>query len=190
MFGLFKRKDKPLKEMSLKEVTAHLYDTFPSIRAQGDYESPKFRCTRWILLHGPFYQDKEYRCSILIDVAEMYSWALKHAFGVAHSDERKEAAKNFLPEWIKSANIKDEAVTLLDKDMQKALYDWDLDFITFGWARVWCPECQGFTEIFRKVQHQFNQTNDRLKCASNFPEWNCEFGHNLRKQKDEMVRFF
>ncbi len=189
MFGLF-RKKKQLSEMTVKEVMGALHAKYPILVTKGIYEPPTHRCSRWILVSGPFYRDTDYNCSILVDATQMYDWAVKNTTSVGYSDERTEAAKDFFPEWVKEADSEDETVTLLDESMHDALKDWDIDFITFGWAKVWCPECKNFTGVFEKVQDEFQRTQDKLKCISFLPEWNCELGHVLRKESDEPIRFF
>ncbi len=176
--------------MTVKEVMGAIHSKYPGIVTRGEYSPPTHRCSRWILLRGPFYRDTDYNCSILVDATQMYDWAVKHAKNVGHSDEQEEAAKDFFPEWVKNADPNDETVTLLDRSMQRALRNWDLDFVIFGWTRIWCPECQGFTETFERAQQEFQVTQDARKCISYLPEWNCEHGHILRKESDEPIRFF
>jgi hypothetical protein len=189
LFGFLRRKRK-LSDMTLKEVMGVLHSRYPVLVTRGSYDPPAHGCSRWILLRGPFYRDTDYNCSILVDTTMMHDWAVKNTTSVGYSDEQKEIAKDFLPEWFKEVDSEDETVTLLDESMHDVLKDWDLDFITFGWAKVWCPGCKSFTGVFQKVQDEFQSTHDKLKCISFLPEWNCEEGHALRVESNEPIRFF
>lgn len=176
--------------MTVKEVMGALHSKYPVIVTKGEYLPPTHQCSKWILLCGPFYRDADYNCSILVDATKMYDWAVKNSSGVGYSDERKELAKNYFPEWVRDLNPHDETVTLLDKSMQRALRDWDLDFIMFGWAKVWCRGCRSFTGIFDRAQDEFKKTKNKLKCLSHLPDWKCEEGHILKNESNEPIRFF
>ena len=56
MFRWFSNKSKPLKDMSLNEVTEHLYDTYPSMQTLGEYVHPQFRCSHWLLFSLVLYE--------------------------------------------------------------------------------------------------------------------------------------
>ena len=87
MFSWFRKKGKSLEDMSLKEVTEHLYGIFPAMQTRGDCGPPTYRCSRWILLRGPYYgeRDKDYKCSVLLDATQMYDWAVKNSTVVGYS---------------------------------------------------------------------------------------------------------
>jgi len=190
MFAWLRPKEKKLSELTVKEVMGTVHSKYPGIVTRGKYCPPTHQCSRWLLLHGPFYRETDYNCTILVDATQMYDWAVKNSTVVGYSNELRESAKDYLPEWVKDANPSDETVTLLDESMHDALQDWDLDFIIFGWAKVWCPNCSSFTGVFEKVQQEFQRTQDKLECISYLPEWNCEQGHSLRKQSGDTIRFF
>jgi len=190
MFAWLRPKEKKLSEMTVKEVMGTVHSKYPGIITRGKYCPPTHQCSRWLLLHGPFYRETDYNCTILVDATQMYDWAVKNSTGVGYSAELRESAKDYLPEWVKDANPSDETVTLLDESMHDALKDWDLDFIIFGWAKVWCSDCRRFTGIFGRAQDEFKRTQNKLKCLSHLPKWSCEEGHILKNEGTEHIRFF
>jgi len=167
-----------------------IHSKYPSLVTHGDYSPPTHRCTRWILLSGPAYRTPDQDCSVLLDVSKVYDWAVKNSRQIGYSVETKEAAKNFFPEWVKNADVEDKTVTLLDSSMHKALKDWDLDLVIFGWAKVWCPTCKTCTDVFEKVQEKFQETKSKLQCLPYLPEWRCKRGHLLKRENEELVTFF
>lgn len=115
MFSYFRKKEKPLEDMSLKEVTEHLYGTFPAMQTRGDYNPPTYRCSRWILSCGPAYQDEGYLGSFILDATQIYEKVKQIDENMGTSVEAEEQAKNFFPEWVKNADSEDGTVTLLDE---------------------------------------------------------------------------
>jgi hypothetical protein len=189
MFGWFKPKEKHRSKMTVKDVMSVLHSKYPGLVTRGQYVPPTHRCSKWILLRGPLY-DSDFKASVLVDATMMYDWAAKHAISVGTSDEQREAAKNYFPKWVKNANPDDESVTLLDESMHGSFKDWDLDFIMFGWAKVWCPDCHRFTDVFGGLQAEFQRTQDKLQCVGHSPDWVCEEGHALKRDFGELIRFF
>ena len=183
MFGWFKKKDKPLKEMSLKEVTAHLYDTFPSIRTQGDYEPPKFRCTRWILLCGPAYQDEGYVGSFILDSKMIYEKVKRIDENMSVSVEAEEQAKHHFPKWVQDADFQDSSVTLLDQHQHSHLKPWLADFIAIKACEIWCPSCKSFS---RNMDKKDKAQKTEGTQSSWTEHWVCSSGHDLRHQDQTM----
>ena len=93
--------------MSLKEVTEHLYGTFPSIQIRGNYEPPTFRCSRWILLCGPAYQDDGYLGSFILDASQICEKVKRIDENMSTSVEAEEQAKNHFPERVRNAYLED-----------------------------------------------------------------------------------
>jgi len=176
--------------MSLEEVVDELHSKYPGLVTQGAYSPPTHRCSRWFLLQGPFYGDSDYTCTVLVDATQIYQWSLIHLQSVVSSNQRVQSARKFLPEWIKDADRDDESVTALDPSIRDALKDWDLDLILFGWAKVWCPGCGGFSGVFGKAQHEYQKTQNKLRCIRYLPAWICEKDHVLKVDGDKEITLF
>ena len=172
--------------MSLKEVTEHLYGTFPSIRTRGNYEPPTFRCSRWILLCGPAYQDDGYLGSFILDASQIYEKVKRIDENMSTSVEAEEQAKNHFPEWVRNADLEDETVTLLDEHQRGYLKSWLLDFIAMESCGIWCPTCQS---ISRKIIEKDREQRSEGESAEWSEHWVCADGHLLHFEKKQM-RFF
>ena len=186
MFGWFKKKEKPLRDMSLKEVTAHLYGTFPSIQIRGDYDPPTFRCSRWILLCGPAYQDDRYSGSFILDASQIYEKVKRIDENMSTSDEAEEQAKNFFPEWVKNADVKNESVTLLDVHQRSYLKPYLLDFIAMRSCEIWCPSCMSSSRSMIEKDREQRSEDKSVKWGE---YWVCAVGHLLHFE-EKSIRFF
>ena len=186
MFSWFRKKEKPLKDMSLKEVTAHLYGTFPSIHIRGDYDPPNFRCSRWILLCGPAYQDGGHFGSFILDASQIYEKVKRIDENMSTSDEAEEQAKNFFPEWVKNANLEDETVTLLDEHQRGYLKSWLLDFIAMESCGIWCPTCKSSSRTMVEKDREQTSEGESVEWSEH---WVCSEGHLLHFE-EKQVRFF
>ena len=186
MFNWFRKKEKPLKDMSLKEATAHLYDTFPSIQTRSYYVPPTFRCTRWILLSGPAYQDEGYLGSFLIDATQIYEKVKRIDENMRTSVEAEEQAKNHFPEWVRNADLEDETVTLLDGHQRGYLKTWLLDFIAMESCEIWCPTCQSSS---RKMIEKDMEQGSECESTEWSEHWVCAEGHLLHFE-ERRIRFF
>ncbi len=187
MFGWFKKKKKDLSGMTVTEVMETIHATFPQIIQPGVYEPPTHRCSRWMLLRGPYYGDRGYLCSILVDASKMFDWLEHHAGACGTTVVKEEAAKNFLPDWVKNADLSDDTVTILDPHMRNVIKEYDLDFINKGWSKIWCPTCSAFSTSF--VDNEHNRQKTGRMSSSWTSEWLCDHGHILQ-HNDQHIRFF
>lgn len=185
MFGWFSKRQKSLKEMSLKEVTENLYETFPSMQTRGEYVPPDFRCSRWILLCGPAYQDDGYFGTFILDATQIYEKLKRIDENMSVSVEAEEQAKHFLPQWIRDANLQDETVTFLDYHQQNHLKPWLLDFISIESCEIWCPTCKSSNR--KMIENDGNHSTEGLTTKW-VAHWVCTSGHDLRLQ-DQSVRW-
>lgn len=186
MLGWFRKKDTPLKDMSLKEVTEHLYGTFPSMQTHGEYVPPDFRCSRWILLCGPAYQDNGYFGSFILDASQIYEKVKRIDDNMSTSVEAEEQAKNHFPEWVRNADFEDESVTLLDEHQRGYLKAWLLDFISTESCEIWCPTCKCSSRTMTEKDEERNAKGESVEWSEN---WVCAEGHLLHFEAKQ-VRFF
>jgi hypothetical protein len=52
---------------------------FPKLITKEVYQKPRYRPTKWAILHGPSYGEKKFRATLLIDLSQMREWAINHA---------------------------------------------------------------------------------------------------------------
>lgn len=187
MFNWLMRKKKSLRDMSLKEVTEKLYDAYPSMQTHGEYTPPQFRCSHWLLLCGPAYQDEGYTGSFLVDATQIYDKVKRIDEGMSTSVVAEEQAKNFFPDWVRAADVSDDSVTFLDKHQRGYLKAYLLDFIAMGACEIYCPTCKTSSRTIVEMDSQQEKMGDRLNYVEH---WVCNEGHVLRYQEQQMRWFF
>jgi hypothetical protein len=182
----FKTEQNPLSKMSAKEVGEHLSKRFPMVVQHAHYESPKHRCSRWILINGPAYQDDGFIGTVMADVGLITNWMRKHAEGVYSSNTAEQQAREYLPDWFANADLEDESVTLLDEYQREVLQGDCLRFLWSDWAKVWCPTCSQLHSRIKEHDYGWVQTG---RITLQFDDWHCPDGHLINKEKPMQIRW-
>ncbi len=151
--------------------------------AQVEYSIPKHKCTKWILLAGKIYADDHYSCAVLIEARDLISWISHHAANTSTSVLANQQAKQFMPTWLEMADMKDEAVTILDKQMKSVIHNYISNFKKEGTARFYCSDCKKIYSLVKEIEHERN-TEGKWRSWTN--EWHCENGHRLYYKESRM----
>ena len=186
MFAWIKPKKKNLSEMSLDEVVDELHSKYPGLATRGDYSPPTHRCSRWILLCGPAYQDEGYLGSFILDASKIYEKVKRIDENMSTPVEAKEQAKKFFPEWVRNANLEDETVTLLDEHQRGYLNSWLLDFIAMESCEIWCSNCKSSSRTMIEKDREQSSEGESAEWSEH---WVCAEGHLLHFE-EKQIRFF
>jgi len=183
-FRLYSRQ-KPLADMTPQEVGEHLAKKYPITVQKEPYETPKYRCSRWILVNGPVYADERFFGTVIVEASKMVDWMTQHAKGVFSSNTAEQKAREYLPRWLEGADTADETITLLDKHQREVLQGDCLRFLWSDWARVWCPTCKAWHPRIQEHDFGWVQTG---RITLKFDDWHCFEGHLIHKEKQERIR--
>ncbi len=126
-----------------------IYRDWSSKSATGDndrhlsqYEKPKHRCTKWILLEGKHYGNKNFRGAILVESKRLIPWSLLLLTGVSFHPPADDQAKQVLNTWLLNANNEDETVTILDSNLYSVTKHYVDNFIQMNLVQCYCPDCK------------------------------------------------
>lgn len=175
-----------LADMTTGEVGEHLSRRFPIAVQHGHYEPPKHRCSRWVLINGPTYQDEGFIGTVIADVGLMMNWMQKHAEGVYSSNTAEQQAREYLPDWFSNADLEDESVTLLDKHQREVLQEDCLRFLWSDWAKLWCPTCKTLHSRIKEHDEGWAKTG---RITLQFYDWHCPEGHLIRTEAANYTDF-
>jgi len=172
--------------MTTREVGEHLSKQFPMTVREGEYDFPRQKCSRWILINGPVYADEGFVGSVIVEVTKMVDWMAKHADRVFSSDTAEQQAREYLPEWFRNADLSDESVTLLDKHQREVLQGDCLRFLWSDWAKVWCPTCKTLHSRIKEHDDGWVKTG---RITLHFDDWHCPEGHLINGEKPAEIRW-
>jgi len=115
----FRRSREPLAKLSVREVRDHLLETFPAIVRHGDYDPPEHRCSRWILVNGPAYQDEGYVGSVIVESSKLVNWMTHHAENVFTTVVAEQQAMEYLPfaNRVALGELAKSPIDVKDKDV-------------------------------------------------------------------------
>ena len=182
----FRRSREPLAKLSVREVRDHLLETFPAIVRLGHYDPPEHRCSRWILVNGPAYQDEGYVGSVIVESSKLVNWMTHHAENVFTTVVAQQQAMEYLPQWLRNADASDETITLLDTQQRKVLDGHCLKFLWSDWGKIWCPSCQSTHPRIKEHDDGWAQTG---KLTIRFDDWHCPEGHLIFKYTPHEIRW-
>jgi len=176
---------KPLAEMTPKEVGEHLARRFPMTVRYKSYNPPQHRCSRWILVNGPVYAGRNFFGTVIVEASTMADWMTEHAQRVFSSNIAEQQAREFLPTWLSNADATDDSVTLLDEQQREVLQGDCLRFLWSDWAKLWCPTCKSWHPRIKEHDFGWAQTG---KMTLRFDDWHCPAGHLIHKENHEKIR--
>ena len=164
--------------MELNDLISAFKNDFPEFIIHTSFTPPPHQCTRWVLIRGPAYGDKGFRGSLLVDASQLLGWAEKNAEGCWSTDEANQQARIFLPEWLREADVNDESVTLLDKNMHGVAKLYDQNFLAYSHTRMYCPDCNALHGEVVISSSDIHQNENLVQ-----DEWSCPVGHIVYNQK-------
>jgi len=159
---------------------------FPKLITKKVYQKPRYRPTKWAILHGPSYGEKKFRATLLIDLSKMKEWAINHAKQTWTNQTYEQSAKEYFPEWLERIDLETDAVTVLDKGQYGFLKDYYLDFVNKDWHQIYCPDCK---KIYKKIDVKDSNRNQEGKNISWSIDWRCVEGHVLYAH-EQSIRIF
>ena len=167
--------------MKLSDVISIFKKDLPGLIKPSTFTPPDYRCTRWVLVRGPAYADETFRGSLLVDASQFEGWAAHHAEACWSTDEAEQQAREFLPRWLREADLDDESVTLLGKELHRVVGQYDQNFLAFSHTRTYCPECNALhTEV---VVAQQNGRGTRIIVQ----DWSCPLGHRVYYEETQII---
>jgi hypothetical protein len=172
--------------LSVKSIRNLFKKEYSSLITKDEYSPPKHRPTKWALLRGPYYKDKTFTGSLLIDLSKMHQWVNHHAENTWTNQTAEQNAKEYFVKWIEDVDLETDAITLLDKEQQSFLKSYALDFLKKDWHQIYCPNCN---VLGKKIKTQKFDNESVGKKISWSDEWRCEQGHILYYE-DQSIRLF
>lgn len=146
----------------------------------GDAYQLPARCTRWIVVSGPSIASPGHRATVLIEASSILDWARHHANAIWCNNRLRQAAREYLPDWLAQADTRDESVTLPDCHMSEVLLEYASDLTQVGRARCWCPDCGDFYPYFTQEMVRFNDPESPFASAF---QWRCLIGHLVYEKR-------
>ena len=186
IFRRFRRSREPLAKLSVREVRDHLLETFPAIVRHGDYDPPEHRCSRWILVNGPTYQDEGYVGSVIVESSKLVNWMTHHAENVFTTVVAEQQAMEYRPQWLRDADASDETITLLDIQQRKVLDGHCLKFLWSDWGKIWCTTCKATHVRVKEHDEGWALTG---KMTVRFGDWHCPKNHLIYKHTHRDIRW-
>ena len=174
---------RPKVGVSIAEAIDLFETKFPGAIRRGVYESPKVRCSKWLVVRGPVVGSKHHRGTLLVEAKSIEAWAKHHAGAVWSTVESEQGAREYLPTWLEQSDPADDSVSIPDKDMLSVLQGYDEKFINDCSVRLWCPDC-------RKLHDSVDcgaYDNKRVgKISTWVSEWRCPEGHVVHNEDQEI----
>ncbi|QDD01847.1 hypothetical protein FIT69_04600 [Candidatus Methylopumilus planktonicus] len=115
-----------------------------NFRRNRAYQLPEYRCTKWIEVAGPQYNDPYYKVIVELETSKIISWVENRDKFSWVSYHPNQISKELFPSWLKVADFDDESVTKLDFYQRKLLKEYISTFIQMGAARVYCSICEKY----------------------------------------------
>ena len=167
--------------MKVSEVASFFKREMPEWSKLDVFTPPTYRCTRHILLRGPAYGEKTLRGSLMVEASQILNWAEHHAKNCWSTDEAEQAARQFLPEWLREADAVDDTITLLSAPLRNVVASYDEKFFGFTGTCLYCPDC---TAIYGKVVVKISDERVEDSYEKWTREWLCPAGHIVRREDD------
>ena len=123
--------------VKLSDVISIFKKDLPGLIKPSTFTPPDYRCTRWVLVRGPAYGDETFRGSLLVDASQLEGWAAHDAEVGWSTDEANQQAREFLPGWLREADLDDESVTLLGNEMSGVVEQYAQNFVDFSNTRTY-----------------------------------------------------
>lgn len=149
---------------------------YPNLITKQIYEKPFNRPTRWIVLRGPIYGEKQFRGTLLIDSTKIKNWAEGHAKNTWTNQTIQQSAKEYFPEWLDTIDFDNQSVTILDKGQFGFLKDYYLDFFNNSWLKVYCSDCKNYHKNILIINSDKNKSGKTITWST---EWKCAAGHQI-----------
>ena len=134
-----------------------------------------------MLVRGPAYADKTFCGSLIVDASQLERWAADHAEACWSTDEANQQARVFLPGWLREADLDDESVTLLGKEMRGVVEQYAQNFVAFSHTRTYCPECNALHSEVVIAQQNDIGTRTMVK------DWSCPAGHRANWESTQIM---
>ena len=166
--------------MKLADVIAVFKKDLPGLIKPSTFTPPEYRCTRWVLVRGPAYGDETFRGSLIVDASQLEVWAAHDAEAGWSTDEANQQARVFLPGWLREADLEDESVTLLGKELRGVVEQYAQNFVAFSNTRTYCPECNALSEVVIANQ---NGRGTRTIVE----DWSCPAGHRVNHEETRIM---
>jgi hypothetical protein len=136
-------------------------EAISNFRRNRVYQLPKYRCTRWIEIAGPQYNDPHYKVIVELETSKIIHWVEsrdKHPWISFHPYQ---ISKELFPSWLKAADFENESVTKLDFYQRRLLKEYISSFIQMGVARVYCSTCEKYySKVIDVVANKTRVGND------------------------------
>ena len=166
--------------MKLSDLVSIFKKDLPGLIKHSTFTPPDYRCTRWVLVRGPAYADETFRGSLLVDASQLEGWAAHDAEAGWSTDEANQQARVFLPGWLSEADLDDESVTLLGKEMRGVVEQYAQNFVAFSNTRTYCPECNALSEVVI-----VNQNGRGTRTI--VEDWSCPAGHRVNHEETRIM---
>ena len=172
--------------ITVELVRKLFYKKYSKLITREQYERPRYRPTRWAVLHGPCYGEKKFKGTLLIDLSQMLDWSTNHAKHTWTNQTSEQEAKEYFPQWLKQIDFENDAVTILDKGQYGFLKDYYSDFVDNDWHQIYCPACN---TTYKKLDREMlNNEKNGLELSWTV-QWKCVLGHNLYRHENS-IRLF
>lgn len=153
-------------------------------KAVGHYLLSLPRCTNRVLVVSCAYGDDCFDYELTVDTPSLAAWAVKHEKGCWSANEREQAARLTLPLWLQLADVNDNTVTRLPKDLFKILSGYHGTFLEMPAAQVFCPHCKKTIEG-RELAIETSDLGTHDGFNRSHYEMHCPHGHLLYKKTVE-----
>ena len=151
-----------------------------------NYVPPSYQCTRSVLLCGSAYGDVSYQGAYLLDTQAALDWVKKHSTSVWSLQQEQQQAREYIPIWFANPVTDDDHIALLDPGMRGVLMPYLLDFHTYGWLSIYCPQCRENYESMTTTTFDAERNGPYSTWTA---EWRCPAGHIVHRKKNE-IRYF
>jgi hypothetical protein len=144
------------------------------------------RCTKWLLLDGKYYGNKNYRGAILIESKKLIPWSLQILNGVTFYPISTEQAKLDFNSWLFGADGDDETVTILDSGLYSMLKHYVDNFARMNLVHCYCPDCKALHDsvIIKEID-----IPDSVHRGQWHEVWCCP-KHHIVFEEDQDIRVF
>ena len=149
---------------------------FSNFRRNWIYQLPKYRCTKWIEVAGPQYNDDYYKVVVELETSKIISWVEKQWKLPWISYDPIQISLELFPSWLKHADFEDASVTKLDFYQRRLLKQYISTFIEMGAARIYCLNCEKYYSKVTNVITNKDRVGDKISWTQ---EVFCPKKHSL-----------
>ena len=165
---LLKQKDPP--PLDTAKAVEHLLPTLS-------------RCTGRVVAASAQYDEKQYKCDVIVDTADLIPWAEHHACAVWCSKEEIQTARIAFPHWLRAANFSDLSLSYIAHPFFAVLHPYVSRFVKEGLAEVFCLKCRGSASDISIVRLNEREAGHWSWWTD---EWRCATGHILYRKDNEL----